>query len=186
MVPIINENDTIATKEIMVGDNDNLSALVVTLIEADLLILLSHIKGLYTADPTQDPDARLIENVSVVDESIWDIAGGTSTPFGTGGMCTKIEAAQLVQRSGATMVIADGNEPDVLLRIMGGERIGTRFLPLRLRPATWAHAADGDLAGKLESRKRWILAGSQALGRVVRGPGRGRGGRHARQELAGR
>ena len=165
VVPIINENDTIATKEIMVGDNDNLSALMVTLIEADLLILLSHIKGLYTADPTHDPAARLIPQVSAVDESIWNVAGGTSTPFGTGGMFTKIEAAQLVQRSGATMVIADGNEPEILLRIIGGEQVGTRFLPLA-QAGDLATLADADLSGKLESRKRWILAGSQALGRI--------------------
>jgi glutamate 5-kinase len=165
VVPIINENDTIATKEIMVGDNDNLSALMVTLIEADLLILLSHIKGLYTADPAEDPAARLIPQVVAVDESIWDVAGGTSTPFSTGGMFTKVEAAQLVQRSGATMIIADGNEPEVLARIMGGEQIGTRFLPLA-QASDLAPSADADLVNKLESRKRWILAGSQALGRV--------------------
>jgi glutamate 5-kinase len=165
VVPIINENDTVATKEIMVGDNDNLSALMVTLIEADLLILLSHIKGLYTADPIHDPTARLIAEVSAVDEAIWSVAGGTSTPFSTGGMYTKIEAAQLVQRSGATMVIADGSEPDVVLRIMGGEPVGTRFLPLA-QTGDLISSGDADLTGRLEGRKRWILAGSQALGRV--------------------
>jgi glutamate 5-kinase len=165
VVPIINENDTIATKEIMVGDNDNLSALMVTLIEADLLILLSHIKGLYTADPSHDATARLITEVSAVDEAIWSVAGGTSTPFSTGGMYTKIEAAQLVQRSGATMVIADGSEQDVLLRIMGGEPIGTRFLPLA-QVGDPVQSGDATLIGRLEGRKRWILAGSQALGQV--------------------
>jgi glutamate 5-kinase len=165
VIPIINENDTIATDEIKVGDNDNLSALMVTLIEADLLILLSHIKGLYTADPTRDPNARLIEQVTTVDESIWSMAGDTAAPSSTGGMATKIEAAQLVQRSGATMIIADGNEPDVLLRIMGGEQVGTRFLPLA-QASDLLHAQDSALSGRLESRKRWILAGSQALGRV--------------------
>ncbi len=165
VVPIINENDTVATKEIMVGDNDNLSALVVTLIEADLLILLSHIKGLYTADPIHDPTARLIKTVSAVDEAIWSVAGGTSTPFSTGGMYTKIEAAQLVQRSGATMVIADGNEPDVLWRIMGGEQVGTRFLPLA-QAGDQMQLGDAVLTGRLEGRKRWILAGSQALGQI--------------------
>ena len=164
VVPIINENDTIATKEIMVGDNDNLGALVVTLVEADLLILLSHIKGLYTADPAHDPTARLITEVSIVDDALWNIAGGTSTPFSTGGMHTKIEAAQLVQHSGATMVIADGSEPDILLRIVDGERVGTRFLPLA--PSSGPEHLDVDLSGRLESRKRWILAGSQSLGRV--------------------
>jgi len=165
VIPIINENDTIATDEIKVGDNDNLGALVVTLIEADLLILLSHIKGLYTADPTRDPNARLIERVTTVDETIWSMAGDTPAPSSTGGMATKVEAAQLVQRSGATMIIADGNEPDVLLRIMAGESIGTRFLPLP-QARDPIQPTDAVLSGRLEGRKRWILAGSQALGRV--------------------
>jgi glutamate 5-kinase len=160
VVPIVNENDTVATEEIKVGDNDNLAALVVTLIDADTCILLSDIKGLYTADPHQDPNARLIEEVTHVDQSIWGVAGDANTTAGTGGMRTKIEAAQLVQRAGSTMVIADGSEPDVLLRIMRGERLGTRFLPL---------GGDGGEQGGvdgLESRKRWILAGPRALGRV--------------------
>jgi glutamate 5-kinase len=158
VVPIINENDTVATQEIKVGDNDNLAALVVTLIDADTCILLSDIQGLYTGDPRRDPDARLIEEVTQVDETIWSIANGSGTAAGTGGMRTKIEAAQLVQRAGSTMIIADGSERDVLLRIMGGERLGTCFLP--------QEKPDGTLPGGLESRKRWILAGSRALGRV--------------------
>jgi glutamate 5-kinase len=165
VVPIINENDTVATEEIKVGDNDNLGALVVTLIEADLLILLSHIAGLYTTDPTEDPHASLIKEVTTVDQSIWRVAGGTTAPSSTGGMYTKIEAAQLARRAGATMIIADGNEPDVLLRIMDGERVGTRFLPF-VQAGDPAHAGDAVLSSRLEGRKRWILAGSQALGRV--------------------
>lgn len=163
VVPIINENDTVATDEIKVGDNDNLAALVVTLIDADMVILLSDISGLYTGDPRQDPDAHLIKEVTVVDESIWEVAGGSTTEGGTGGMRTKIEAALLAQRAGSTMVIANGRERDVLLRIMDGERLGTRFLPLN------TPSQDGSeytLAGGLESRKRWILAGSRALGQV--------------------
>ena len=163
VVPIINENDTVATDEIKVGDNDNLAALVVTLIDADMVILLSDISGLYTGDPRQDPDAHLIKEVTVVDESIWKVAGGSTTEGGTGGMRTKIEAALLAQRAGSTMVIANGRERDVLLRIMDGERLGTRFLPLN------TPSQDGSeytLAGGLESRKRWILAGSRALGQV--------------------
>ncbi len=155
VVPIINENDTVATDEIKVGDNDNLAALVVTLIEADLLVLLSDIGGLYTADPRRDPGARLIAQVEQVDEEIWRIAGDRGSAHGTGGMRTKIEAAQLAQRAGATMVIADGQERDVLLRIVSGEHIGTWFRPL---PRT-----EGAV---LEGRKRWILAGAHALGRV--------------------
>ena len=156
VVPIINENDTVATEEIKVGDNDNLGALVVTLIEADLLILLSHVDGLYTADPRLDPSARLIQEVAAVDETIWDLAGETLAPSGTGGMRTKVQAAQLVQRAGATTILANGSEPDVLSRLLAGERLGTRFLP--------ASPAPGEA---LESRKRWILAGSQARGRIV-------------------
>jgi glutamate 5-kinase len=158
VVPVINENDTVATEEIKVGDNDNLAALVVTLIDADTCILLSDIQGLYTGDPRIDPEAQLIGEVARVDDAIWRVAGESGTASGTGGMRTKIEAAQLVQRAGSTTVIAHGNEPDVLLRIMSGEEVGTRFLPLE-KP-------DGTLPGGLESRKRWILAGSPTKGRV--------------------
>ena len=161
VVPIINENDTVATDEIKVGDNDNLAALVVTLIDAELLILLSDIAGLYDGDPHQDPNARLIREVRQVDASIWGIAGESTTDSGTGGMRTKIEAAQLVQRAGSTMVIAHGSERDVLLRIMEGEPIGTRFLPLGAGEGGGSAAPSG-----MESRKRWILAGSRALGRI--------------------
>jgi glutamate 5-kinase len=161
VVPIINENDTVATDEIKVGDNDNLAALVVTLIDAELLILLSDIAGLYDGDPHQDPNARLIREVRQVDASIWGIAGESATDSGTGGMRTKIEAAQLVQRAGSTMVIAHGSERDVLLRIMEGEPIGTRFLPLGT-----GEGEGGAVPGGMESRKRWILAGSRALGRI--------------------
>lgn len=158
VVPIINENDSVATDEIKVGDNDNLAALVVTLIDADLCILLSDIPGLYTGDPRQNPDARLIEVIHEVDASVWDAAGESGTTVGTGGMRTKIQAAELVQRAGSAMVIADGGERDVLLRILDGEPLGTRFTPRQ--------DGDGSLPGGLESRKRWILAGSHALGRI--------------------
>ncbi|MBN1582931.1 MAG: glutamate 5-kinase [Anaerolineae bacterium] len=158
VVPIINENDTVATQEIKVGDNDNLAALVVALIDADMCILLSDIQGLYTGDPRRDPQARLIEEVSQVDGAIWNVASDSGTDAGTGGMRTKVEAGQLVQRAGSTMIIADGNERDVLLRIVAGERLGTRFLP--------QEKSDGTFPGGLESRKRWILAGARALGRV--------------------
>jgi glutamate 5-kinase len=164
VIPVINENDTVATEEIKVGDNDNLAALVVTLIDADLLILLSDIEGLYDGDPHQDPAARLIHEVRQIDASIWQIAGDSATTSGTGGMRTKIEAAQLVERAGSTMVIAHGGERDVLLRIIEGEPLGTRFLP---QGTDRAHGALRDaVPGSMESRKRWILAGSHALGRV--------------------
>jgi glutamate 5-kinase len=167
VIPIINENDTVATEEIKVGDNDNLAALVVTLIDADLLILLSDIEGLYDGDPHQDPAARLIREVCQIDASIWQVAGDSATTSGTGGMRTKLEAAQMVQRAGSTMVIAHGGERDVLLRIMEGEPIGTRFLPTGTdRVSSAAPAAAHGAVGGMESRKRWILAGSHALGRV--------------------
>lgn len=163
VVPVINENDTVATEEIKVGDNDNLAALVVTLIDADTCILLSDIHGLYTSDPRLDPQAQLIREVARVDDSVWRVAGESGTASGTGGMRTKIEAAQLVQRAGSTTVIAHGHERDVLLRIVSGEAVGTRFLPLE-KP-------DGTLPDGLESRKRWILAGSPTKGCVYVDPG---------------
>lgn len=142
IVPIINENDTTATHEIRIGDNDNLSALVATLIEADLLILLTDQPGLFTADPRQHKDAQLIERVEHIDEATWGRAGGSATGLGTGGMLTKVQAAQMASRGGVPTRIASGKEPDVLARILADETIGTHF-----------EAA----ASPLESRKRWLL-----------------------------
>jgi glutamate 5-kinase len=142
IIPIINENDTTATHEIRIGDNDNLSALVATLVEADLLILLTDQPGLFTADPRQDKDAQLIERVERIDEETWAKAGGTVTGLGTGGMVTKIQAAQLASRGGVPTRIASGREPDVLARILANEQVGTHF-----EAAT----------SPLESRKRWLL-----------------------------
>lgn len=146
ILPVVNENDAVATEEIRVGDNDNLSALVANLIEADLLILLTDQDGLYTSDPRTNPDAHLIGEIAGQDipGEVWESAGGTSTGLGTGGMLTKIKAADLARRSGTTVVIARGNEPDALRRIVHGERMGTWFLPLE---------------STYESRKRYILAG---------------------------
>jgi glutamate 5-kinase len=148
VVPIINENDTVATDEISIGDNDNLSALVANLIEADLLILLTDQAGLYTADPNKDRDARLIETIDTpeISESIWKAAGGSRTGLGTGGMLTKLQAAETARRSGTQVVISKGDLPDVLIRLAQGERIGTSILP----------AVD-----KLESRKRFMLTGAR-------------------------
>lgn len=143
LIPIINENDVVAVDEIKVGDNDNLSALVANLVEADLLIILTDQPGLFTADPRKDPTAQLIKHVPVIDETIWTIAGGSLGDIGTGGMRTKIEAAELATRSGTDVVIALGSEPDVILRVAAGESIGTRF------PTQFS---------RVESRKRWILA----------------------------
>jgi glutamate 5-kinase len=143
IIPIINENDTTATHEIKVGDNDNLSAMVASLLEADLLVILTDQPGLFTADPRQDSSARLIPQVAHIDEATWALAGGTATGLGTGGMVTKIQAAQLASRSGVATIIASGSEPNVLTRIIGGEALGTRF------EAVNSH---------LEGRKRWLLS----------------------------
>ncbi|PDW04591.1 glutamate 5-kinase [Candidatus Viridilinea mediisalina] len=156
IVPIINENDAVVTAEIRVGDNDNLSALVASLIEAQLLVILTDMPGLYDADPRSNPQAQLIRTVPVIDEHIWTIAGGAGSAQGTGGMRTKIEAADLATRAGATVVIAAGKEPDVILRLVAGEAIGTRF------PAA---------ASPLDARKRWILAETARQSRVVVDPG---------------
>ncbi|GAB4535133.1 MAG: glutamate 5-kinase [Anaerolineae bacterium] len=143
VLPIINENDVVAIDEIKIGDNDNLSALVANLVDADWLIILTDQAGLFTADPRLDPDARLIPEVTAIDDRVYHVAGGSASGVGTGGMTTKLEAAELATRSGTHVTIASGREPDVLLRLVGGEELGTRF------PATASH---------VESRKRWILA----------------------------
>jgi glutamate 5-kinase len=142
IIPIINENDTTATHEIRVGDNDNLSALVATLIEADLLILLTDQPGLFTADPRTHDDARLIPEVAHIDDQTFAAAGGSGTSIGTGGMTTKLQAAQLAGRSGVMTIIASGSAPDVVARLLAGEQIGTRF------PPQTTH---------MESRKRWLM-----------------------------
>jgi glutamate 5-kinase len=152
IVPIINENDAVVTAEIRVGDNDNLSALVAGLVDADLLLILTDIAGLYSADPRSDPGAELIAEVPAIDERIWSIAGGAGSARGTGGMRTKIQAADLATRSGTAVVIASGAEPDVILRVAAGERLGTRF------PAADTHP---------DARRRWILAETARLSRLV-------------------
>ncbi|MCU0490050.1 MAG: glutamate 5-kinase, partial [Chloroflexaceae bacterium] len=108
IVPIINENDAVVTAEIRVGDNDNLSALVANVVDADLLLILTDIAGLYSANPRTDPTATLLETVETIDERIWEMAGGVGSHRGTGGMRTKIQAAELATRSGTSVVIASG------------------------------------------------------------------------------
>ncbi|MEA2085832.1 MAG: glutamate 5-kinase [Chloroflexota bacterium] len=152
---IVNENDVVAVDELeeaRFGDNDNLSAMVANLIDADLLLLLTDAAGLYTTDPHRDTNARLISEVKQIDSEIERLAADTYGDLGTGGMITKLEAARLATASGVTVVIADGREPDVILRVAGGEAVGTRFLPV---------------ASKLESRKRWMLSGLSTKGRLV-------------------
>ena len=126
-LPVINENDTIATDEIVIGDNDTLAAIVAQSIQADLLVLLSDIDGLYTADPHKDETAVLISRVNEVDEKILALAGVSSTTQGTGGMVTKLHAAEICLSCGCDMVIANGNRPENLYDILDGKAVGTTF-----------------------------------------------------------
>lgn len=126
-LPVINENDTVATNEIVIGDNDTLAAIVAESVRADLLILLSDIDGLYTADPHSDPNAKLLHRITRIDEKILALAGLSSTKQGTGGMVTKLQAAQICLGCGCDMVIANGREPANLYDILDGKDIGTRF-----------------------------------------------------------
>ncbi|MCJ7764053.1 MAG: glutamate 5-kinase [Dehalococcoidales bacterium] len=152
---IVNENDVVAVDEIQearFGDNDNLSAMVANLIDADLLMMLTDIAGLYTADPQRHPDARLIPRVERIDPEIERLAADTQNKSGTGGMATKVEAAKLATASGVTVIFADGREPDVILRLASGEAVGTIFSPVHSR---------------LESRKRWMLSGLCIRGKLI-------------------
>ena len=154
VIPIVNENDTVATEEIRVGDNDNLSALVANIVNADLLVMLTDQPGLFTADPRADPSAELINDIvsPSIPQSLWDAVGGTTGKLGTGGMLTKLQAADLARRSGTTVVIAAGDEENVLTRLAAGESLGTRFSPVTTT---------------LEGRKRYILAGGNDLRGVL-------------------
>ena len=127
-VPVINENDTVATDEIVIGDNDTLAAMVAESVEANLLVLLSDIDGLYTADPHADPTAKLLPVVHRVDDGIRTLAGVSSTDQGTGGMVTKLRAAEICLNCGCEMVIANGREPMLLYDIVEGKPVGTRFV----------------------------------------------------------
>ena len=127
-LPVINENDTIATAEIKVGDNDTLGAIVACCTKADLLVLLSDIEGLYTADPRKDPNAKLIPTVEEVTPEIEALAGGVGSSLGTGGMATKLRAAKMVIAQGCDMVITNGEHPERLYDIAEGKDVGTRFV----------------------------------------------------------
>lgn len=127
-LPIINENDTVATEEIKVGDNDTLSAMVAVNVNADLLILLSDIDGLFTADPHTDPNAKLISVVSEINDDILALGGDEGSVFGTGGMRTKLHAAQICTENNCDMIIANGENPDILYDIVEGKAVGTRFI----------------------------------------------------------
>ena len=156
IIPILNENDVVAADEIgeVFGDNDRLSSLIATLIDADLLVILSDVDGLYTADPKSDPTATRIETVGLVDDDVMSMAGQHQNTWARGGMPTKLDAARLVTTSGIAMSICRGRDPDVVVRVAKGEPVGTFF-----RPAS----------SKLEARKRWMLScvGDSNWGQVV-------------------
>ena len=126
-LPIINENDTVATAEIKVGDNDTLGAIVARCVKADLLVLLSDIEGLYTADPHTHPEATLITEIPSLTQEIWALAGGASSKLGTGGMTSKLQAAALCTPAGCDMVITNGSQPERLYDIAEGKPVGSRF-----------------------------------------------------------
>ena len=131
VLPIINENDTVATEEIEIGDNDTLAAIVAVSVKADLLVLLSDIDGLYTADPHKDANARLISRVEKLDEKIMALGGGKGSSLGTGGMQTKLHAAKIATEAGCDMIIANGSSPEHLYDIFAGEEVGTRFCAVK-------------------------------------------------------
>jgi glutamate 5-kinase len=155
IICVVNENDIVAIDEIeglKFGDNDNLSAMVANLVDADLLVLLTDTGGLYTADPSCNPQAQLVRRVDKIDTEIERMASDTVSRQGIGGMMTKIEAARLATCSGVNVIIADGREPDILLKISRGEDTGT-FFPSQVN--------------KIESKKRWMLSGLASKGKVA-------------------
>lgn len=155
-VPVVNENDTVAVEEIRFGDNDTLAALVATMINADLVILLSDIEGLYDADPRLVAEARLLEQVDELTEDLVAAAGGAGSVGGSGGMATKIDAARVLMKAGIPMVVCDGRRPEVVLEAAEGRTCGTMFSP-------------GDTT--LGARKLWIALGSKPAGEIVIDPG---------------
>lgn len=152
VIPIVNENDVVALDELKIGDNDNMSALVAGIIDADLVIILSDIDGLYTANPQTHPDAKLVSLVQEITPAIEASAGGVGSSRGTGGMATKIQAAKAATSSGIHMVIASGAEKNAVSRILAGENIGTLFLSRENR---------------LQFRKRWLAFGARIKGSII-------------------
>jgi glutamate 5-kinase len=152
VVPIVNENDTVAIDEIRVGDNDNLAALVAASLRADLLVLLSDVSGLYDANPEEVPCAKIIPTVKELGKDVRSAAGGAGSASGTGGMRTKIQAAEIAMNSGIKMVIADGHRENVLVDIASGKAVGTTFIPKE---------------ECLKSRKQWIAFGKTPKGTLT-------------------
>ena len=152
VTPIVNENDTVVVEEIRFGDNDNLSALVTTLVEADLLIILSDVDGFYDRDPTDDPTAQLIPIIERVTPDIEALGGNSSGDLGTGGMSTKLKAAKRAALSGVGTLIVNGRTPDILKRIFSGEDVGSYFLPAQ---------------SKLTAKKHWIAFSKKTRGKLL-------------------
>ncbi len=152
VIPIINENDAIAVDELKIGDNDTLSAMVATLVDADVLIILSDIEGLYTANPQIDKTAQLISEINDITPEIELMASGVGSKFGTGGMFTKLQAAKIAVNAGVTMLIASGSREGIVRDILAGEKLGTVF------PARELH---------LKVRKSWLAFGKQITGDII-------------------
>ena len=152
VIPIVNENDVVALDELKIGDNDNMSALVSGIVDADLVIILSDIDGLYTANPATHPEATLVHTVQEITPEIEASAGGVGSSRGTGGMATKIQAAKAATNSGIQLVIASGTEKNAIPRILQGEEIGTLFVSRENR---------------LQFRKRWLAFGAKIQGSIV-------------------
>jgi glutamate 5-kinase len=152
VIPIINENDAVAIDELKIGDNDTLSAMVASIVDADLLIILSDVEGLYTGNPMADPQAKLISEVTDITSEIENLAGGPGTVRGTGGMHTKIQAAKIAVSSGVAMVIASGTHEGIVRAVVNGDHVGTLFFSKENR---------------LHIRKRWLAFGARVLGSVT-------------------
>ena len=152
VIPIVNENDVVALDELKIGDNDNMSALVAGIVDADLVIILSDIDGLYTANPATHPEATLVHTVQEITPEVEASAGGVGSARGTGGMATKIQAAKAATNSGIQLVIASGTEKNAIPRILQGEEIGTLFVSRENR---------------LQFRKRWLAFGAKIQGSIV-------------------
>lgn len=152
VIPIVNENDVVALDELKIGDNDNMSALVAGIVDADLVIILSDVDGLYTANPQTHPEAELVHTVTEITPAIEESAGGAGTLRGTGGMATKIQAAKAATSSGINLVIASGTEKNAVPRIVVGEEIGTLFVSRENR---------------LQFRKRWLAFGARIMGSII-------------------
>jgi glutamate 5-kinase len=152
VVPIINENDTVSVAEIRFGDNDHLAAMVTNLLQAPLLVLLTVVEGLYASDPTADPSARLLTTVPLIDSSVLEMAGGSRSTLGTGGMRSKIRAARLVTAAGESVIMANGTRAGVLDTVLAGEPVGTLFLPHDKSVPAW---------------KRWLGYTARPKGKLV-------------------